>query len=58
YRSFAGGKGKYTQELFIELFDIDLVTLPSTLPAWFVEGEELWRKEQQQRFEQLHSSPE
>ncbi|KAJ2866952.1 hypothetical protein FB639_004983, partial [Coemansia asiatica] len=24
YRSFAGGKGKYNQELFIELFDTDL----------------------------------
>lgn len=53
YRSYASGKGKYTQELFIELFDADLVTLPSTLPEWFVEGERMWAEEQQHKFETL-----
>ncbi|KAJ2477630.1 hypothetical protein EV174_004559, partial [Coemansia sp. RSA 2320] len=54
YRSYAGGKGKYTHELFIELFDTDLVTLPATLPKWFVEGQSMWTQEQQRRFEELH----
>ncbi|KAJ2075503.1 hypothetical protein GGI16_008547, partial [Coemansia sp. S142-1] len=56
YRSFAGGKGKYTHELFIELFDTDLVTLPATLPKWFVEGQNMWAQEQQQRFDELHGA--
>ncbi|KAJ2488463.1 hypothetical protein IWW37_004777 [Coemansia sp. RSA 2050] len=56
YRSFAGGKGKYTHELFIELFDADLVTLPATLPKWFVEGQNMWAQEQQQRFDELHGT--
>ncbi|KAJ2648449.1 hypothetical protein IWW40_003865 [Coemansia sp. RSA 1250] len=55
YRSFAGGKGKYTQELFIELFDTDLVTLPSSLPEWFVEEQRMWKQEQQQRFAELYA---
>lgn len=37
---------RYTNEQFIELFDIDLVTLPAQLPAWFVEQERLWQSEQ------------
>ncbi|KAJ2746527.1 hypothetical protein GGI20_001302 [Coemansia sp. BCRC 34301] len=56
YRSFAGGKGKYTHELFIELFDADLVTLPATLPKWFVEGQSMWAQEQQQHFDELHGT--
>ncbi|ORX56739.1 protein-tyrosine phosphatase [Hesseltinella vesiculosa] len=35
YRSFAGTKARYVNEQFIELFDLDLVTLPRTLPLWF-----------------------
>ncbi|KAJ1884368.1 hypothetical protein LPJ66_010646 [Kickxella alabastrina] len=54
YRSFAGGKGKYTQELFIELFDTDLVTVPESLPEWFVEECRMWEEEQKQRFIELH----
>ncbi|KAI9503152.1 hypothetical protein GGI25_001923 [Coemansia spiralis] len=56
YRSFAGGKGKYAQELFIELFDVDLVTLPKQLPEWFVEEKRMWEKEQRERFAELHGS--
>ncbi|KAJ1935823.1 hypothetical protein EC988_008370, partial [Linderina pennispora] len=55
YRSFAGGKGKYAQELFIELFDTDLVTLPSDLPDWFVHGQQMWEDEQRQRFELMQA---
>ncbi|KAJ1799147.1 hypothetical protein LPJ59_002032 [Coemansia sp. RSA 2399] len=54
YRSFAGGKGKYAQELFIELFDVDLVTLPSSLPEWFAYEQKMWQHEQRERFAELH----
>ncbi|KAJ2818852.1 hypothetical protein GGI24_004971, partial [Coemansia furcata] len=56
YRSFAGGKGKYTHELFIELFDMDLVTPLATLPKWFVDGQSKGAQEQQQRFDELHGT--
>ncbi|KAJ3315338.1 hypothetical protein HDV04_003731 [Boothiomyces sp. JEL0838] len=35
YRSFAGNKARYLVEQFIELFDTELVVLPSNLPSWF-----------------------
>ena len=36
YRNQAGNvKTKFEYEQFIELFDVDLITLPSTLPDWF-----------------------
>lgn len=28
---------RFGDEQFIELFDVDLVTLPSNLPSWFIE---------------------
>lgn len=37
YRSFAGAKTRYVNEQFIELFDIDLVTIPQSPPLWFAE---------------------
>ncbi|ORX63430.1 hypothetical protein K493DRAFT_250082, partial [Basidiobolus meristosporus CBS 931.73] len=37
YRSYSGNKARYINEQFIELFDMDLVTLPAELPEWFVE---------------------
>ncbi|KAK9767936.1 hypothetical protein K7432_001799 [Basidiobolus ranarum] len=37
YRSYSGNKARYVNEQFIELFDMDLVTLPAELPEWFVE---------------------
>lgn len=37
YRAFAGAlHTRYMNEQFIELFDIDLVTLPAKLPRWFI----------------------
>ena len=36
YRSFAGSKGRYQAEQFIEVFDPDLVNLPSELPTWYL----------------------
>lgn len=37
YRRFAGSKAKNVNELFIELFDTDLVTLPEpgNIPEWY-----------------------
>lgn len=36
YRSFAAARSRYVNEQFIELFDIDLITVPPQPPAWFV----------------------
>ncbi|ORZ04255.1 protein-tyrosine phosphatase [Absidia repens] len=41
YRSFAGSKARYVNEQFIELFDLDLVTLPKDLPTWFLHQREM-----------------
>ncbi|CAO3648645.1 unnamed protein product [Cunninghamella blakesleeana] len=41
YRSFAGPKARYVNEQFIELFDLDLVTLPKELPSWFIHQQEM-----------------
>jgi hypothetical protein len=36
YRNIAGSvKTRFENEQFIELFDVDLVTLPQQLPSWF-----------------------
>ena len=34
YRAYAGSKARYLNEQYIELFDLDLVTLPKQLPLW------------------------
>ena len=34
YRAYAGSKARYLNEQYIELFDLDLVTLPRQLPVW------------------------
>ncbi|RKP05975.1 hypothetical protein THASP1DRAFT_19078, partial [Thamnocephalis sphaerospora] len=36
YRTYCGSKARYMNEQFIERFDLDLITLPDTLPDWFV----------------------
>lgn len=37
YRNLASSiKTRFENEQFIELFDVDLVTLPQQLPDWFV----------------------
>lgn len=38
YQSYAGGKARYGNEQFIELFDESLVTLPRVLPEWYLTG--------------------
>ncbi|KAJ3398828.1 hypothetical protein HDV05_002295, partial [Chytridiales sp. JEL 0842] len=34
YRFYAANKSRYFNEQFIELFDLDLITLPRNLPTW------------------------
>lgn len=43
YRSFAGPNARFNEEQFIELFDETNLVLPSTLPTWWTEQEELWK---------------
>lgn len=45
YREFAGANVRYLNEQFIELFDLDLVTLPQTLPEWFLQNIEIMEQE-------------
>ncbi|GAM26203.1 hypothetical protein SAMD00019534_093780, partial [Acytostelium subglobosum LB1] len=48
YRSFTGQSNtRYVNEQFIELFDVDLVTLPNNLPRWFVEQQRLLEEEEE-----------
>lgn len=37
YRLYAQSKTRYANEQFIEMFDVDLVSLPSTAAPWLVE---------------------
>ncbi|KAJ3189377.1 hypothetical protein HDU85_003006 [Gaertneriomyces sp. JEL0708] len=46
YRSYAGSKARYLSEQFIELFDMDLVTIPREVPEWFQEGVRLLKEEE------------
>lgn len=32
---------RFGDEQFIELFDVDLVTLPKNLPSWFIEQRQM-----------------
>lgn len=42
YRNIAGSvKTRFENEQFIELFDVDLVTLPQELPSWFIDHQRL-----------------
>ncbi|KAF9097045.1 hypothetical protein BGX27_001053 [Mortierella sp. AM989] len=53
YRAYAGSKARYVNEQFIELFDIDWITLPHCLPTWWIEQEQMWREEEEERELQL-----
>lgn len=48
YRAFAGSKTRYANEQFIELFDIDLVTIPVNPPEWFAEQMKMERLEMEE----------
>lgn len=43
YRSFAGPNARFNEEQFIELFDEEDLVIPSNLPSWWIEQQELWR---------------
>jgi tyrosine-protein phosphatase SIW14 len=43
YRSFAGPNARFNEEQFIEVFDETDLVLPSPLPTWWTEQQELWR---------------
>ncbi|KAI8586404.1 tyrosine phosphatase family-domain-containing protein [Geranomyces variabilis] len=45
YRSYTGGQGRCINEQFIELFDTDLVTLPRSLPPWFLLQQKILEEE-------------
>ncbi|KAG0068790.1 hypothetical protein BGZ89_004073 [Linnemannia elongata] len=49
YRAYAGNKARYVNEQFIELFDIDWITLPANLPTWWIEQEAMWHEEEEER---------
>ncbi|GJJ75879.1 tyrosine-protein phosphatase OCA1 [Entomortierella parvispora] len=58
YRAYAGNKARYVNEQFIELFDIDWITLPESLPNWWIEQEEMWHEEEEERELQLQQERE
>ncbi|CDS11184.1 hypothetical protein LRAMOSA03447 [Lichtheimia ramosa] len=45
YRAYAGTKARYVNEQFIELFDLDLVTLPPNLPDWLIDQQNMLAEE-------------
>ncbi|DBA02481.1 TPA: hypothetical protein N0F65_010953 [Lagenidium giganteum] len=46
YRNLASSvKTRFENEQFIELFDVDLVTLPQQLPVWFLHNQQLMEEE-------------
>lgn len=46
YRRYAGSRAKYVTEQFIELFDLDLVSLPPRLPEWYQEQVQMLQEEE------------
>eukprot|EP00743_Colponemidia_sp_Colp-15_P012339 GILK01014014.1.p1 GENE.GILK01014014.1~~GILK01014014.1.p1 ORF type:complete len:245 (-),score=39.34 GILK01014014.1:214-903(-) len=47
YRCYAGNKSRFTHEQFVEFFDVDLVTLPAALPAWFLDQAQVAEEEEE-----------
>ncbi|CAG8441138.1 6966_t:CDS:2 [Diversispora eburnea] len=39
---------RYVNEQFIELFDMDLITLPHNLPPWFIKQRKFWQQEEKE----------
>lgn len=56
YRTYAGPRTRYVNEQFIELFDIDLVTIPHDPPAWFAEQVEMDRQEREEFADLLNNN--
>lgn len=57
YECFAGNNSRHINQQFIEMFDTDLVTLPTpqscNLPQWFVEHKEMMKQEEQEYEEMM-----
>ncbi|KAF9972857.1 hypothetical protein BGZ73_003924, partial [Actinomortierella ambigua] len=53
YRAYAGNKARYVNEQFIELFDVDWITLPNDLPQWWIEQEDMWHAEEEEKEQEL-----
>ncbi|KAI9319379.1 protein-tyrosine phosphatase [Dichotomocladium elegans] len=51
YRAYAGTKARYVNEQFIELFDLDLVTLPANLPGWLIDQQQMLDEERREKEE-------
>ncbi|KAG0220624.1 tyrosine phosphatase family-domain-containing protein [Mortierella sp. GBAus27b] len=49
YRAYAGNKARYVNEQFIELFDVDWITLPQSPPTWWIGQDQMWREEEEER---------
>jgi hypothetical protein len=49
YQRYAGERARQSDEQFIELFDTDLIRIPSTLPSWF--EQQLEELKTERRFE-------
>ncbi|KAF9983030.1 hypothetical protein BGZ65_002259 [Modicella reniformis] len=58
YRAYAGSKARYVNEQFIELFDVDWITLPESQPTWWIEKEQMWHEEEEERELQLQQERE
>jgi len=49
YKSYASHRStRFGDEQFIELFDVDLVTLPKDLPEWFIEQRKMLKMEMEE----------
>ncbi|KAF7731202.1 hypothetical protein EC973_000617 [Apophysomyces ossiformis] len=55
YRAYAGSKARYVNEQFIELFDLDLVTLPLNIPLWLADQHKMLAEEEEERRKQCES---
>ncbi|TPX31858.1 hypothetical protein SmJEL517_g04919 [Synchytrium microbalum] len=56
YRSFAGNKARYVNEQFIELFDLDLVTIPQNQPLWFLDQQRTMAEEDEEALRSSRTS--
>eukprot|EP00123_Amoebidium_parasiticum_P021196 comp63179_c0_seq1/m.47941 comp63179_c0_seq1/g.47941 ORF comp63179_c0_seq1/g.47941 comp63179_c0_seq1/m.47941 type:complete len:209 (-) comp63179_c0_seq1:105-731(-) len=45
YNMYAREKSRYMNVQFIEIFDLDLVTLPSSLPQWYLDQQKMLEDE-------------
>eukprot|EP00002_Diphylleia_rotans_P039761 TRINITY_DN9300_c0_g1_i1.p1 TRINITY_DN9300_c0_g1~~TRINITY_DN9300_c0_g1_i1.p1 ORF type:complete len:225 (-),score=46.56 TRINITY_DN9300_c0_g1_i1:297-971(-) len=57
YRRYAGNKSRTSNELFIELFDTDLVTFPSEIVGWFIRQQEMMVEEEESGYVDPNHGP-